>query len=86
MAKKTKKWREQPLLSVIKGLGLSFKDVADLTVPFNGLSEQTVSDIARGMRKGHERSRTRILNGLNTFAKRPKDYEWDDLYDTPRDD
>ena len=82
----TKIPREQPLRRILKEAGLTYKEVERLTAKNLGVSEQTISDIARGLRRGSDRSRYRILNALNSRDEKPEEYTWIDLYDEPPTD
>jgi hypothetical protein len=78
--------RAQPLFQVLKGEGLTYEQVARHSLPGLEVGSQTISDVARGARRGHDRSRQRILIALNRFKElsgHDKRYTWDELYSEP---
>jgi hypothetical protein len=70
----------QPLLEVLRREGLNFQSITDLCPDIARVGAQTVSDIATGRRIGTVRSRSRILNALNRYEGKSKDYTWADLF------
>lgn len=76
---------ETPLLDTLAVEGLAFARVQDLCVGHARVSARTISDIAHGRRKGSTRSRIRIVDGLNRYSDRRKDYTVGELFpETPR--
>lgn len=76
----------QPLRTVLQEEGLTYKAVADLCPDRARVSDQTVSDIATGKRTGSDTSRQRILNALNLYENKKREYQWCHLYREPRRD
>ena len=76
----------QPLRTVLREEGLSFKDVERLCPSNARVGDQSIADIAGGKRKGSDRSRQRILNALNGRPEKTKVYAWGDLFREPPDD
>ena len=75
----------QPLREILLNEGLTFKAVSQLCPPRAQVSDQTIADIAMGRKGGSERLRQRILNALNRYDQRKRDYGWSDLYRDPLD-
>ncbi len=73
----------QPLQAILAELGLSRQGVTNLCPLEARVGPQTVGDIASGKKVGNDRSRWRILNAINRFEGRKKDYVWKDLYLAP---
>ncbi len=70
----------QPLQAVLVAEGLTYQAVRDLCLPQARVLAETVRDIALGQRRGVDRSRRRILDALNRYAQKQREYHWLDLY------
>ncbi len=70
----------QPLAQILAEEGLTYQAVQDLCPPQARVLARTVRDIALGARRGEDRSRRRILDALNRYSQKRKEYQWQDLY------
>ncbi len=68
------------LKAILQALGVSYAEVQNLCHERAVVSSRTVSDIANGKKKGNLKSRMRIVNALNRFEGRQKEYSHKDIF------